>query len=70
MTIQEIYAINPEIKNIISVAKKLPNPNFQTYQRFKAIIRTKVGFESNDPKLNTARAYEVVIGELSKALKF
>lgn len=70
MTIQEIYAINPEIKTIISVAKKLPNPSYQTYLRFKATLSKKVGFESDNPKLNNARAYELVIAELSKALKF
>lgn len=70
MTIKEIYAINPEIKKIISVAKKLPNPNYQTYLIFKATLSTKVGFGSDNPKLNNARAYEVVIAELSKSLKF
>ena len=70
ITIEQIYEINPAVKQIIDNAKTIEDATCRDYTNYKQRLEKEVGFMCNYPELNNHIAYEVAINALADALKY
>ena len=69
ITINQIYAIEPRVKQVIDKAKEEENPNWETYSHYKAVLSSLVGFNAEKGELRSSKAYELAIKKLCDVLQ-
>lgn len=69
ITIEQIYKIDPRIKEIIDEAATIKNPYWTDYSAYKERLTPLVGYESEKGEIASEAAYNLVINALVNTLK-
>lgn len=69
IAMSQIYEIEPRIKAVMSEAKKVVNPDWGDYSRYKRKLESLVGYESEKGEICSEEAYDKAIEALCNALR-
>lgn len=69
MTLEEIIIIEPKIKSVLIMARKMQTST-ENYYYLKRLLTPLVGIDAAKEQLRSSRCYEIVHGALVKKLRY